>query len=80
MFCYYSYLLIIFLWQTDVVGHCETNYTVTKSGRNGVTVSRSKDLLVCTGRDSQHISPIQSTPYSSASSIQSLPLLKYINM
>jgi hypothetical protein len=63
--------------QTDVVGHCETNYTVEDLGRNGVTISRSKDLLACTGRNGQHSAPILSTPYSSASSIQSLPLLRY---
>ena len=49
----------------------ETNYTKSV-GRNGVIVSRSKDLLACTGRNGQHSAPILSTPYSSASSIQSL--------
>jgi hypothetical protein len=63
------------VYETDVSGHCETNYTVTNQGRNGVTIKRSKNLLSCTGRNS-HESTIQATTYSSASSIQSLPLLK----
>ncbi|KAI9556281.1 hypothetical protein GHT06_018855 [Daphnia sinensis] len=67
------------VFETDVVGHCETNYTVETVGRNGMTVSRSKDLLACTGRNGHHSAPILSTPYSSASSIQSLPLLRSEN-
>lgn len=59
--------------QTDVVGHCETNYTVVNHGRSGVTVSRRKDLLACTGRNGNW--PIPTTPYTSSSPIQSLPLL-----
>jgi len=61
--------------KTDVSGHCETTYNVLAKGRNGVKVSRSKNLLSCTGRNSHQLG-IQASPYSSSSSTQSLPLLK----
>jgi len=61
--------------QTDIAGHCESNYTVLSQANKGVTISRTKNLLACTGRNS-HSSPIQATPYSSTSNIQSIPLLR----
>ena len=71
--CFFYYI------QTDIAGHCESNYTVLNQANKGVTISRTKNLLACTGRNS-HSSPIQATPYSSTSSIQSIPLLRWIDI
>jgi len=65
------------VYETDISGHCEANYTVTNQGK-GVTITRTKNLLACTGRNG-HQSPVQATPYSSTSAIQTLPLLKSEN-
>lgn len=60
--------------ETDVTGRCGTEYAVTEHG-SAVLVTKTRDLLSCPGRG-HLISSLQSTPYSSGSEVQSLPLIR----
>merc|ERR1719402_1409362 len=60
--------------ETDVLGVCDTHYTVA-SGWGAKTITKTKDLLSCTKRDSQ-FSSLSSMTYAADSSIQHLPLVK----
>ncbi|XP_037091139.1 apolipophorins-like [Pollicipes pollicipes] len=61
-------------YETDVSGYCSTNYTVRNLG-DITAVIKTKELLTC--RERGHlVSSLQTTPYHSASNIQSMPLLR----
>ncbi|XP_037094876.1 LOW QUALITY PROTEIN: uncharacterized protein LOC119114923 [Pollicipes pollicipes] len=60
--------------ETDVTGVCTTDYLVEEHG-SGYLVTKTKDLLSCTGRG-HLISSLQTTPYTTYSKVQSLPLVK----
>ncbi|XP_076436385.1 uncharacterized protein LOC143275928 [Babylonia areolata] len=61
--------------EVDVAGTCPSQYQVTNKGWYSTTVTRSKDLLACTGRH-DYQTALQASPYHVQSSVQSLPLMK----
>ncbi|XP_052775371.1 uncharacterized protein LOC128213563 isoform X2 [Mya arenaria] len=61
--------------ETDVSGVCDTDYSVGESSYFTTKVTKTKNLLGCTDRH-RYNTAIQGMPYTSQSSIQSLPLLR----
>lgn len=60
--------------EADVIGLCDTHYSVKTSGKS-TEVVKTKDVISCTNRQG-NITSIQANHYGSVSPIQSSPLLK----
>ena len=73
---FFPFILTIFvLTQMDVSGYCSTGYTILPTEDNSTLILRQKDLRTCRERG-RLISSLQTTPYHSASKVQSPPLLE----
>ena len=54
------------IFQTDVTGDCEAEYTSGEKGWYNMVIKKSKNLLGCTGRQGAQ-SSIQGIPYTAQS-------------
>ena len=54
--------MLLFMFQRDVSGMCDTSYTVAQQGWLSLTIKKSKDMSSCTDRHGYETA-IQTTPF-----------------